>query len=267
MLVTKYDINNSKLSLMAAFIWHLTSEADIAEGRLLPVVNTDLIINLSAPITYRFFEGENEQAPRVHIRYVKRKPQIINQAAKIDVWGVSLNPCGVYPILRKNLSLFKESIIDLKQINSSFCTNVLNGLRNINESCEGPAVIEEALMDWIGDGINMNEIRQVNDFIRNDEGYKIGDYCRNKGIGIKSLERLIKKYTGFTPKQLHLVARFQRAGNDIIYGSEPPSLAELAYSHDYFDQTHMTREFKEYAGTTPFSFLSVHDSIKEKMIE
>lgn len=267
MLVTKYDINNPRLNSLAAFIWHLTSESDITEGRLLPVINTDLIINLSAPITYRFVEGENEQAPRVHVRYVKRKPQIINQAAKIDVWGVSLNPCGVYQILRKNLSLLKEGIIDFSQINPSFSTTILNRLMNMNDCCDGPAVIEEALLDWIGYEINSNEIRQVNDFIRNDEEIKIGDYCKNRGIGIKSLERLIKKYTGFTPKQLRQVGRFQRAGNNILYCSAPPSLAELAYSHDYSDQMHMTREFKEYAGTTPFLFLNLHDSIKEKIIK
>ena len=267
MLVTKYAINNPKLNILAAFIWHLTSESDIIEGRLLPVINTDFIINLSSPINYRFLDGENEEAPQVHIRYIRRKPQIINQDGKVDVWGVSLNPWGVYPILRKNMSLFEGSIIDLYQINPSFCTSVSNKLLKIGDSSEGPAVIEKALLDWIGDSIDQGEIQQVNDFIQSAEGLKIEKYCQNKGIGIKRLERLIKKYTGLSPKQIHQIGRFQKAGNDIIYNSLEHSLADLAYSHDYFDQMHMTRDFREYAGITPFLFLNQHDSIKEKIIK
>lgn len=267
MQITKYTINNPRLSMIAAFIWHLTSEKAISDSRLLPVINTDLIINLSAPITYRFIEGQDEQAPPVHIRYVKQKPQIINQAAEINVWGVSLYPFGAYPLLRTNMSTLEGCVINLQQVNPFFSTTIINGLLQIRESCEGPAIVEDALLDWIGNGINMDEIRLAHEFMRHINGLKIGEYCRNSRIGIKRLERLIKKYTGLSPKQLHQVGRFQRAGNDIIYNPLPPSLADLAYSHDYYDQMHLTKDFKEYAGITPFLFLNQHDSIKEKMIE
>lgn len=267
MQITKFKINNSKLSMIAAFVWHLTSETAISDSRLLPVINTDLIINLSAPITYRFIEGQDEQASRVHIRYIKQKPQIINQAAEINVWGVSLYPFSAYLLLRTNMSTLEGCVINLQQFNPFFCTTIINGLLQIRESSEGPALIEDALLNWIGNDINIDEIRQVHDFMRNINGLKIGEYCRDSKIGIKRLERLIKKYTGLSPKQLHQVGRFQRAGNDIIYSSVSPSLAALAYSHDYYDQMHMTKDFKEYAGITPFLFLNQHDCMKEKIIE
>jgi len=81
------------------------------------------------------------------------------------------------------------------------------------------------------------------------------------GIGIKKLERLIKKYTGLTPKQLQRIARFQKAGNEMLYNDNAPSIADIAYSFEYADQMHLTKTFQEYSSVTPFLFLKAHDSI------
>jgi len=43
MKIAKYTINAPTLTGIAEFIWHLTSDENITGGRLLPVVNTDLI--------------------------------------------------------------------------------------------------------------------------------------------------------------------------------------------------------------------------------
>lgn len=48
-----------------------------AVTNFLPYLNTDLIINLSGPIICCFIEGQDEEVPPVHIRFVKLKPRII----------------------------------------------------------------------------------------------------------------------------------------------------------------------------------------------
>lgn len=267
MQIIKYKVKNAQLNIIASFIWHLTSNTAISDGRLLPVTNTDLIINPSTPIIYRFIDGQEEMAPPVHIRYVRQKPQIINQAAELNVWGVSLRPFGAYPLLRANMHALEGCIINLQQLNTAFCATLLNALPQISRDDEGADLIENALADWLGGSTSMNtaEIQLVQDFMKQIDDQKIAEYCRYNDIGIKRLERLIKKYTGLSPKQLQQIERFQRAGNDIIYNTTPPSLADVAYSHNYYDQMHLTREFKDFSGITPFSFLNQHDSIKGKI--
>lgn len=63
MQIIKYAINSPELSKIAAFVWHLTSKTAISDSRLLPIINADLIINLSTPIVYRFIEGQDEESP------------------------------------------------------------------------------------------------------------------------------------------------------------------------------------------------------------
>lgn len=46
--INRYQIHNPTLNMVAEFIWHLTSDtAENIDGKLLPVVIADLIINLS----------------------------------------------------------------------------------------------------------------------------------------------------------------------------------------------------------------------------
>lgn len=63
------------------------------------------------------------------------------------------------------------------------------------------------------------------------------------------LARACRRRVGIAPKQLARVARMQRA---IIALQDAPSpLASAAVALGYFDQAHMTNEFRELAGATP----------------
>ena len=266
MQIIRYPIHSPKLSTVAEFIWHLTSEtAESIDNKLLPVLNTDLIINLSSPIYYRFTGDKETQAASVHIRNIKKRPQMIRQSGSINVWGVSLYPYGVYPFLRVDMNEQEGQIIDLQRYNPHFVASVLNGLSQIEKSPDGLHIIEDALEKWIGNSFKLDEIHMLRSFAQNMSSIKIGSYCNQQGIGIKQLERLVKKYIGITPKQLQQIRRFQTVSNQLIYNSSITTLADLAYSHDYFDQTHFIKDFKEYTDATPSAFLSDHDSVKEKV--
>jgi len=71
-----------------------------------------------------------------------------------------------------------------------------------------------------------------------------------------SHRRLIQRFRdqiGLTPKLLARVIRFDRAVRQLRVATTD-SLAELAFDCGYFDQAHMNREFREFAGTSPAAF-------------
>ena len=265
MQITKHTINTPALIGIAEFIWHLTSDENITGGRLLPVVNTDLIVNLSPPIFYTSVKGERIQAPPIHICNVKFQPQSIDQDAMCDVWGVSLLPHGVYSLLGENLIRYGERVVDLRQINPRICDALSESLCGNAGESDTAERIEEAIVQHLEAFLPESDRKAIDHFLSKMLHCGIGEYCQANGIGIKKLERLIKKYTGLTPKQLQRVARFQKAGNEMLYNDKAPSIADIAYSYEYADQMHLTKTFQEYSGVTPFLFLKAHDSIKEKM--
>jgi AraC-like DNA-binding protein len=71
-----------------------------------------------------------------------------------------------------------------------------------------------------------------------------------------SHRRLIARFReqiGLTPKTLARVIRFDRAAR-LLRASTTSSLAEVAFDCGYFDQAHLNREFREFAGTSPGAF-------------
>jgi AraC-like DNA-binding protein len=66
-------------------------------------------------------------------------------------------------------------------------------------------------------------------------------------ISSRHLQRQVKRYTGYTPKKLLRILRLQLTMSEQL----GPALSELATKTDYYDQSHLTNEFRQLTGTTP----------------
>lgn len=70
----------------------------------------------------------------------------------------------------------------------------------------------------------------------------------------RQLERLFLKQVGISPKQLSKVIRLQTALK-LLLNQQSDSLTAIAYESEYYDQSHFTKDFKEFTGSTPKAFL------------
>jgi AraC-like DNA-binding protein len=70
---------------------------------------------------------------------------------------------------------------------------------------------------------------------------------------VRTLERNFKQSSGYTVKDVSGLIRFEQVRNHLwIYPDA--NLAGLAHELGYTDQSHLSREFKRYSGTTPAAF-------------
>ena len=73
-----------------------------------------------------------------------------------------------------------------------------------------------------------------------------------------SHRRLIARFRegiGLAPKTMGRVLRFERASR-LLQQVEEPRLAEVALDCGYYDQAHLNRDFRQFAGTTPGGYLA-----------
>ncbi len=73
-----------------------------------------------------------------------------------------------------------------------------------------------------------------------------------------SHRRLIARFRegiGLAPKTLGRVLRFERVSH-VLQHVEGPRLAEVALECGYYDQAHLNRDFRQFAGTTPGEYLA-----------
>jgi AraC-like DNA-binding protein len=70
---------------------------------------------------------------------------------------------------------------------------------------------------------------------------------------VRTLERNFKQSSGHTVKDVSGLMRFEQVRNQ-LWHNPGSSLAGLAHEFGYTDQSHLSRDFKRYSGTTPAAF-------------
>ena len=150
----------------------------------------------------------------------------------------------------------------------------LDGLRAISVNIPLEDIVTESILERLVNAISVEEkIGIITQFLLNlvqevkykaDKanyatqlllrGHTLKEVQLEMNLSERTLERLIKEYVGMTPKVYSRIVRFQ-SSLDLLRQADFKSLTELTYQSEYFDQSHFIREFKEFTGTSPRSFL------------
>ena len=93
-----------------------------------------------------------------------------------------------------------------------------------------------------------------------EEDATVSGVGRRIGLSDKRLREVLRVGTGWSPKPYARLCRFRTALNllsmsRIRAGVDEPVLSRLALRCGYFDQAHLTREFRAFAGITPGVYL------------
>lgn len=80
---------------------------------------------------------------------------------------------------------------------------------------------------------------------------KITDLQKKLLVSPSVLEKRFRRLVGTTPKKFSSIVRFNNVLKEL---NEARSLTDLCYEHNFFDQAHFIKDFKQYTGDTPENF-------------
>ena len=118
------------------------------------------------------------------------------------------------------------------------------------------AVIERFLLDKLTEQSTIDKIVKstVDTLLLTNGTVSISTIIQEDLAKRRQLERKFIKQIGVSPKQLSKVIRFQTALRMLLNKKETP-LTSIAYESEYYDQAHFIKDFKEFTGTNPKTFL------------
>ena len=82
----------------------------------------------------------------------------------------------------------------------------------------------------------------------------VDDLCGELGVSRKHLNKTYRTATGLSPKTFARLTRF-RSVIDRLQCPDSDAWATIALDRGYFDQAHLIRDFRQFAGETPTAFM------------
>ena len=197
------------------------------------------------------YNGALQSLPSPFMMGLLNQPVIVYAKNCLEIIGVRCFPWTVFDLLglpsgKDGLRIFEHPIA---------------GLQPILNKCIHADRIDEALAEVRQYFLNARSRIPVDSML-----FKAGTAMRAaKGTmpvsqvaaaahaTVRTLERKFKQSSGHTVKDVSALMRFEQVRNQLwLYPNS--NLAGLAHELGYTDQSHLSREFKRYSGTTPAAF-------------
>jgi transcriptional regulator GlxA family with amidase domain len=94
----------------------------------------------------------------------------------------------------------------------------------------------------------------VEEMLRAGGLVEIGDVAAGVGLSPRQFERRFRAEVGLPPKLFCRIQRFQRIFQALESG--PAKWADVAVDCGYYDQAHLIRDFRAFAGETPVELMA-----------
>jgi AraC-like DNA-binding protein len=237
--------------------WTLSADAtgDASPQRVLPDGCVEIIINLGARFTRHDEFGRTERQPLELVVGPTTRHMSIAPTGAIRLVGVRFAPGGALPFLSVAPQELRDAAPSLADVASPLAGAVAERLaaapvRASHLTRRQVRCLRLPRARRLTDHRVLASVRAAR---AADRPLRVDALMSLTGLGARQLERAFRDHVGFGPKTLCRLVRFQRVVRDI----EPtmrPSWARLAAQHGYADQSHLAREFREFAGTTLTSY-------------
>jgi AraC-like DNA-binding protein len=194
--------------------------------------------------------GALQPLPSPFLMGLLDQPVVFFTKSRLEVLGIRCFPWTVFDLLGlpsgKGVRVFEHPIAKLQP--------------TLNE-CIQAGRIDEALArlkDYFVDtrsGINTDSmLSKAGVAMRKANGaIPVSKIAAAAHATVRTLERNFKQSSGHTVKDVSALMRFEQVRNRLWHFPDS-NLAGLAHELGYADQSHLSREFKRYSGTTPGAF-------------
>lgn len=229
--------------------WVLDEFPAEAAERLVPDGTVELIINLGVTQKLYDIDDPSRFTPFRHswLSGPRRQPIVIGSPGPSSMVGIHFRPYGAYPFLHIPMSEFADTVLDLDSIWGRDAARFRDRLGHTNSPDERFGILSSELIQRLrpnvrGEGVVQRLIARYETSI--------------SGIGTvdRTVRRRFDELVGLSPKTVERLLRFQR----IIQRLESPAPIRwpaVALAEGLFDQSHLVREFREFAGLTPGEYL------------
>ena len=233
--------------------WMLRSDGDGAgfAERVFPDGCAEIVLNLADPFLHVPSTGAAIIQPMAMVVGPTTRPMRIAPSGTVDVVGIRFEPHGAPVVLRARSAELVDRTLPLEDVATLGAGEWMERLAATADWRSRVLTLERELLAAL-DGRRGDRLVEAASGIIGRWGGRVTIHGLTAALGVspRRLERRFRAHVGIPPKTLCRVTRFQRLLGELGAGN----LAGSAVRCGYADQAHLTRDFHEFAGTTPVAF-------------
>jgi AraC-like DNA-binding protein len=254
-MLNVFHVPSPPLSDFIERFWAFGDSPPHARERIIPSGTFELVINLRED-EIRIYDPIDPALCTRHAGAVVsgafRGFFIIDTREHASIMGVHFKPGGAYPFLGSSAHELADAHVDLRALWGPRVGDLRERLCELRTVTARFALLETVLRERLVRPAARRGAVQLG--LACLGGTPIRDVVDRVGLSHKRFVDLFTREVGMTPKLFSRVRRFQRA-IALAQGTSAPHWARLAQDCGYFDQSHLVRDFRAFAGVTPDAYL------------
>lgn len=175
----------------------------------------------------------------------------------IDMVCIDFLPYGAKMFFDLPVNKLKDDTVSLELLEEPGWNELGKRLTDIADPESSVRLIEQFLLRRFSYANEYNMKRMVTAVANINNGqWDIGRLSDESCLGYKQFKRVFSEYIGINPKDFLRIVRFQKALFTLQTHPEI-SLTQLACACDFYDQSHLIKEFKSFSGYTPGEYIAI----------
>jgi len=174
----------------------------------------------------------------------------------MNMLGVRFHAHGIFPFLKQPLAELTDSVVALKEIWPSLSNELSPHLLAASGDRQRIESVERVLLRLLHKQELQPEphLQNAVKCISANAGLiSIEQLAREIGLGKRQLERIFSLQVGVSPKHYARITRLQRILR-LLQRADKYDWPNIVVNCRFYDQSHLTRDFKELTGLTPTEF-------------
>lgn len=199
--------------------------------------------------TYRFADGTEQPVPDIQIIGPTTGPMHVCAEGPVLVFGAGLQPAGWAALMGVDASALANRVFDAADLLGRDVVALADRLRGETSVEAMTALAADYSRGLLGriDRSRFAFAQAVDAWLGDSVSPEMDDLVAATGLSRRQIERNCKALYGAPPKLLARKYRALRAAHALADGVKPVDLLD----HGFYDQSHLIREVKQFAGMTP----------------
>lgn len=257
-------IPNFPLSDFIQHIVYVKGSLPIPYLKELPDGGINLVIELNDK-TFNTIYSENSFQRKHEVKHawisgLQKQAIVYKNNTDSTIISIRFTTGGFFCLTKIPITAIDHVGIEAEALLGSSFRALYQKIINASAISEIFALIENYFLQYsVSDDVEHNVVR----FVHQNIDKPIDWLIHKSGYSQKHVIHLLKKHTGFSPKYLQRLSRFQLVIKEIQNHRNKIDWFSVVNRYGYYDQAHLIKDFSHFTGINPTDYIHSQSAMEE----